>query len=192
MWRRCFVSVCSCLRFVAVCHVRPSIRPLFLCVLPRWGMDWVSSARSLSFSFFLSHCHRLSVSLARLLRSPRLSLITFTRKYYLYYVFCFLFFASFNFCNNSCILRDATVCVCVFVFVCVSLKRGFGRGTISPCNFKSPLSSRSLVLSRSRFHYACVVLLVCFCGGCDFILAIAQLLFCFFCLLLGLLNFFLF
>lgn len=77
------------------------------------------------------------------------------------------------------------LCVCVFVFVCVSLKRGFGRGTISPCNFKSPLSSRSLVLSRSRFHYACVVLLVCFCGGCDFILAIAQLLFCFFLFVVG-------
>lgn len=185
--------MCLCVRafglLLCVTSVRPSVRCFFVCS-PAGA--WIGSqARALSFSlaFFLSHCHRLSVSFARLLRSPRLSLITFTRKYYLYYVFCFLFFASFNFCNNSCILRDATVCVFVF-FVCVSLKRGFGRGTISPCNFKSPLSSRSLVLSR--FHYACVVLLVCFCGGCDFILAIAQLLFCFFCLLLGLLNFFLF
>lgn len=44
-----------------------------------------------------------------------LNLITFTRKYYLYYVF--VFFLLPLICNNSCILRDATVCVLCSFFL---------------------------------------------------------------------------
>lgn len=55
--------------------------------------------------FLPSFSHLLSLS------DLHLSLITFTRKYYL--LLCFVLLPLI--CNNSCILRDATVCVCVVV-----------------------------------------------------------------------------
>lgn len=65
--------------------------PFVDCVCSRWGMDcvcvFVSSALSLSV---LSHCLALADPLTCF--DLHLNLITFTRKYYLYYV-CF---ASFN------------------------------------------------------------------------------------------------
>lgn len=115
------VGVCVCAFGFAVSYVRPSVVD-FVC-FRGWGMDClcsVSSARSFALSF-----GSLTLSLAFSSFPTRsdlhLNLITFTRKYYLYYVFCFFLLPLI--CNNSCILRDATVCVCVFVVVCAAQKR---------------------------------------------------------------------
>lgn len=82
--------------------------------------------RALALSLSVrSHC--LCLGLSRFLPSfshlpslsdLHLSLITFTRKYYL--LLCFVLLPLI--CNNSCILRDATVCV--FVVVCSTEKGG--------------------------------------------------------------------
>lgn len=69
----------------------------------------VSSALSLSV---LSHCFSVSLCVPLTCFDLHLNLITFTRKYYL--LLCFVLLPLI--CNNSCILRDATVCVCVFSF----------------------------------------------------------------------------
>lgn len=81
--------------------------------------------RALALSLSVrSHC--LCLRLSRFLPSfshlpslsdLHLSLITFTRKYYL--LLCFVLLPLI--CNNSCILRDATVCVCVLL--CAVQKR---------------------------------------------------------------------
>lgn len=81
---------------------------------------FVSSARSFSLCLsVLSHCLCLSQLFSLLTCTDlHLNLITFTRKYYLfYYVFLLPLI-----CNNSCILRDATVCV-VFVFVVCTVQK---------------------------------------------------------------------
>lgn len=101
-----------------MCYVRSSsildasgawICWLFVCVFLSqararsltFGSLTLSLSRSVSLSpLFLSSC---SLSLSDL----HLSLITFTRKYYL--LLCFVLLPLI--CNNSCILRDATVCV---------------------------------------------------------------------------------
>lgn len=122
---------------------------LFVCV-------FVSSARSLALSLSVrSHC--LCLGLSRFLPSfshlpslsdLHLSLITFTRKYYL--LLCFVLLPLI--CNNSCILRDATVCVCC----CVQYRKG--RFALFAC-----------------LPAACVYGFVCCCGVVIFLLAIAQL-----------------
>lgn len=79
-------------------------------------------ARSLTFgSLTLSLSRSVSLSplflsLALSISDLHLSLITFTRKYYL--LLCFVLLPLI--CNNSCILRDATVCVCC----CVQYRKG--------------------------------------------------------------------
>lgn len=80
--------------------------------------------RALALSLSVrSHC--LCLGLSRFLPSfshlpslsdLHLSLITFTRKYY--FLLCFVLLPLI--CNNSCILRDATVCVCC----CVQYRKG--------------------------------------------------------------------
>lgn len=132
-------------------------------------MDWfvcvfLSQARALSLSVF-RFSHTVSVS-PRFLPSCsdlHLNLITFTRKYYLYYVFLLPLI-----CNISCILRDATGCVCV----CFAVVRTVQKREVCPI-----------------FLPVCVwFCFFCFCEGVwFFLLAIAQLVFvgCW-----GLLNFF--
>lgn len=94
--------------------------------------------------FLPSFSHLLSLS------DLHLSLITFTRKYYL--LLCFVLLPLI--CNNSCILRDATVCVCC---CCVQYRKG--RFALFAC-----------------LPAACVYGFVCFCGVVIFfLLAIAQL-----------------
>lgn len=86
---------------------------------------FVSSARSFSLCLsVLSHCLCLSQLFSLLTCTDlHLNLITFTRKYYLfYYVFLLPLI-----CNNSCILRDATVCV----FLCL-LSAQYRRGRFCP------------------------------------------------------------
>lgn len=83
---------------------------------------FVSSARSFSLCLsVLSHCLCLSQLFSLLTCTDlHLNLITFTRKYYLfYYVFLLPLI-----CNNSCILRDATVCVCFCVCCLHSTEEG--------------------------------------------------------------------
>lgn len=118
--------VCVCCR----CCYRPSA--FVVDFVSSRGMDWfvcvcfcfvfVSSARSFSLCLsVLSHC----LCLSQLFSLPtctdlHLNLITFTRKYYLfYYVFLLPLI-----CNNSCILRDATVCVCFCVCCLHSTEEG--------------------------------------------------------------------
>lgn len=117
---------------------------------------FVSSARSFSLCLsVLSNCLSQLFSLLTC-TDLHLNLITFTRKYYLfYYVFLLPLI-----CNNSCILRDATVCVCVFLCL---LSAQYRRGRFCP-----------IVPACLR-----VCLVCCFCEGVwFFLLAIAQLVFC--------------
>lgn len=83
---------------------------------------FLSQARARSH-FRFAHTVSVSVclafsplSLTCSLSDLHLSLITFTRKYYL--LLCFVLLPLI--CNNSCILRDATVCVCC----CVQYRKG--------------------------------------------------------------------
>lgn len=80
------VCVCFCLKRALALSL--SVRSHCLC---------------LGLSRFLPFFSPLALSLSDL----HLSLITFTRKYYL--LLCFVLLPLI--CNNSCILRDATVCV---------------------------------------------------------------------------------
>lgn len=110
---------CEC---VFVCYVRSSSildasGGMVVCVC-----FCLKRALALSLSV-RSHC--LCLGLSRFLPSfshlpslsdLHLSLITFTRKYYL--LLCFVLLPLI--CNNSCILRDATVCVCC----CVQYRKG--------------------------------------------------------------------
>lgn len=114
---------CECV--CAVCYVRSSSildasGGMVVCVC----VFCLKRALALSLSV-RSHC--LCLGLSRFLPSfshllslsdLHLSLITFTRKYYL--LLCFVLLPLI--CNNSCILRDATVCV--FVVVCSTEKGG--------------------------------------------------------------------
>lgn len=115
------VSVCVC-----VCVLRPFVVGfgcfrghgcLCVCFCLKRALALSLSVRShclcLGLSRFLpSFSHLLSLSLSDL----HLSLITFTRKYYL--LLCFVLLPLI--CNNSCILRDATVCV---LLLCAVQKR---------------------------------------------------------------------
>lgn len=144
------VSVCVCLCATSV-RRRFWMLPgawLFVCVF------CLKRALALSLSV-RSHC--LCLGLSRFLPSfshlpslsdLHLSLITFTRKYYL--LLCFVLLPLI--CNNSCILRDATVCVCC----CVQYRKG--RFALFAC-----------------LPAACVYGFVCCCGVVIFLLAIAQL-----------------
>lgn len=112
---------CEC---VFVCYVRSSSMldasggmVVCLCLCLKRALALSLSVRShclcLGLSRFLpSFSHLPSLS------DLHLSLITFTRKYYL--LLCFVLLPLI--CNNSCILRDATVCV--FVVVCSTEKGG--------------------------------------------------------------------
>lgn len=107
-FRGCVVVVvfgCVCVDVPSVCCEYMCVGWLWFClggvrlsiVCSRAGhglcLCFVSSALSLSV---LSHCFSVSFSLTpfNLLFDLHLNLITFTRKYYLYYV-CFLFFFCF-------------------------------------------------------------------------------------------------
>lgn len=112
---------CEC---VFVCYVRSSSildasggMVVCVCFCLKRALALSLSVRShclcLGLSRFLpSFSHLLSLS------DLHLSLITFTRKYY--FLLCFVLLPLI--CNNSCILRDATVCV--FVVVCSTEKGG--------------------------------------------------------------------
>lgn len=111
---------------VSVCLCATSVRRRFWMLPGAWLFVcvFVSSARSLSH-FRFAHTVSVSVCLAfsplsltcsLSLSDLHLSLITFTRKYYL--LLCFVLLPLI--CNNSCILRDATVCVCC----CVQYRKG--------------------------------------------------------------------
>lgn len=132
---------------VCVCVLRPFVVDfgcfrghgcLCVCFLSQ------ARARSLTFgSLTLSLSRSVSLSplflsLALSLSDLHLSLITFTRKYYL--LLCFVLLPLI--CNNSCILRDATVCVCC---CCVQYRKG--RFALFAC-----------------LPAACVYGFVCFCG----------------------------
>lgn len=114
---------CEC---VCVCVLRPFVVDfgcfrghgcLCVCFCLKRALALSLSVRShclcLGLSRFLP-----SFSLLPSLSDLHLSLITFTRKYYL--LLCFVLLPLI--CNNSCILRDATVCV--FVVVCSTEKGG--------------------------------------------------------------------
>lgn len=146
---------CEC---VCVCVLRPFVVGfgcfrghgcLCVCFLSQ------ARARSLTFgSLTLSLSRSVSLSplflsLALSISDLHLSLITFTRKYYL--LLCFVLLPLI--CNNSCILRDATVCVCC----CVQYRKG--RFALFAC-----------------LPAACVYGFVFCLWSCDFVLlAIAQL-----------------
>lgn len=105
---------------VSVCVLRPFVvdfgcfRGMDLLVVCVCVCFCLKRALALSLSV-RSHCLCLGLSrflpffspLALSLSDLHLSLITFTRKYYL--LLCFVLLPLI--CNNSCILRDATVCV---------------------------------------------------------------------------------
>lgn len=113
----CVPSVCCEYEFVGWSGWRPFVD--FVC--SRRGMDCMCVfvclfclKRALSFGS-LTLCLCLSLSYpSNSCFDLHLNLITFTRKYYLYYV-CFLLPLI---CNNSCILRDATVCVFFLFLFC--------------------------------------------------------------------------
>lgn len=111
---------CEC-----VCLCATSVRRRFWMLPEAWlFVCFLSQARARSLTFgsltlSLSRSVSLSplfLSLALSLSDLHLSLITFTRKYYL--LLCFVLLPLI--CNNSCILRDATVCVCC----CVQYRKG--------------------------------------------------------------------
>lgn len=145
---RVWLWVCVC------CVLRPFVVDfgcfrghgcLCVCFCLKRALALSLSVRShcLCLSRFLpSFSHLLSLS------DLHLSLITFTRKYYL--LLCFVLLPLI--CNNSCILRDATVCVCC----CVQYRKG--RFALFAC-----------------LPAACVYGFVCCCGVVIFLLAIAQL-----------------
>lgn len=147
---------CEC---VCVCLCATSVRRRFWMLPGAWLFVCVflsqARARSLTFgSLTLSLSRSVSLSplflsLALSISDLHLSLITFTRKYYL--LLCFVLLPLI--CNNSCILRDATVCVCC----CVQYRKG--RFALFAC-----------------LPAACVYGFVFCLWSCDFfLLAIAQL-----------------